>query len=178
MASYVFAVSSNAQVEARKVRQAFPSWELLLDSHLRQSLLNWSKRWNLNVSWCRDHALTVLHRWFYHKGLQESFLHPYDPIPSPFAYPPKAQVFRWNELGERRLGKPNNWLTRVWASTSEKGLHDEFGNERLKHHWDPSLTISRDMLKWCVFSRSEQSGDEFSAGEPPSFTFQKFNHEG
>lgn len=51
------------------VRTYFRLWALLTGNEtvaLREAILKWSKRWNLNNDWCRDHALTVLQEWLFH----------------------------------------------------------------------------------------------------------------
>ncbi len=80
------------KLDPGKVRTAFSHWSLLSQGHLRQSLCKWSERWNLNEDWCREHALVVLRRWLFNKGLQESFLHPHNPKSNPFVHPPKADL--------------------------------------------------------------------------------------
>ena len=49
------------------VRDAFPSWASLRESEktalLRDKLTVWSRRWNLDFDWYRNHALATLRHW-------------------------------------------------------------------------------------------------------------------
>jgi hypothetical protein len=52
-----------------RVRTTFRFWRFLNVKEtrdLRTAIHNWSKKWNLNADWCRDHALAVLREWLFH----------------------------------------------------------------------------------------------------------------
>lgn len=56
------------------VRKAFFSYGSATNSPENKSLITkidaWSRRWNLNEDWCRDHALAVLRRWLFDRELK------------------------------------------------------------------------------------------------------------
>lgn len=66
------------------VREAFFSYGEATDSPENKLLITkideWSRRWNLDEDWCRDHALAVLRRWLFDRELKWvglfNFAHP------------------------------------------------------------------------------------------------------
>jgi hypothetical protein len=56
------------------LRHAFFSFDSItkVDGYeiLVEQLHEWSKRWNLNAEWCRDHALAVLRAWLSHNEIR------------------------------------------------------------------------------------------------------------
>jgi len=143
------------RLDPGKVSAAFPHWNLLPQGPLRRGLQRWSERWNLNADWCREHALVVLRRWLFNKGLLESFLHPHNPKPNPYVHPPKAQTLRWHQHGQPTPGTPNNWLKIIWDSTSLEALKDLWDNEYGRENWYSNVRASREILKTLVFNGSE-----------------------
>ena len=143
------------------------SWRKLPKGPVRTGLDRWSMKWNLNADWCRDHALSVLLRFFFHKGLQDSFLHPHDPNLNPFLHPPKAQTLLWQDGKDPIPGEPNNWPARIWASVADEALRDDWERERRWEPGQPSVSVSRDILRWLIFERHEPEpfvlkGEQFS----------------
>jgi hypothetical protein len=67
------------QLGDSQVSKAFSSFEHSKDkpeSHfLSEALTQWSKRWNLDAEWCRDHALNVLRLWLQDEPLRWRFMH-------------------------------------------------------------------------------------------------------
>jgi hypothetical protein len=49
----------------------FPDWKSIRNDEraigLRQSLMQWSQRWNLDEDWCRDAAIKAIRLWLYSK---------------------------------------------------------------------------------------------------------------
>jgi len=127
----------------------------LLDAKLRRSLERWTKRWNLNADWCRDHGLAVLRNCLFNGGLQDAFLHPHKPKSNPYIDPPKAETFKWHKTKGSKKGKPNNWLTIVWMSVSSAPLQDYWDIEHPKEKWIANVTASREVLKELVFNGPE-----------------------
>jgi hypothetical protein len=65
------------RLESPAIREAFPNWRSLTHTAFKpllNSLQQWSKRWNLNKAWCRDHALRVLRHWLLDDRLRWSFM--------------------------------------------------------------------------------------------------------
>lgn len=56
------------------VREAFFSYGKATDSPENKLLITkideWSRRWNLDEDWCRDHAVAVLRRWLFDRDLK------------------------------------------------------------------------------------------------------------
>jgi len=55
------------------MRDTFRFWSCLKDKQadsLCEKILQWSKRWNLDADWCRDHALAVLRGWLLNDTLK------------------------------------------------------------------------------------------------------------
>jgi hypothetical protein len=56
------------------VRQAFFDYVTVTGSPKNKSLItlidDWSRRWNLDEDWCRDHALAVLREWLFDRELK------------------------------------------------------------------------------------------------------------
>jgi hypothetical protein len=155
------------KLDRARVMATFRTWNALPEGSLRTSLKQWSQKWNLDADWCRDHALIVLLRFLFNKGLQESFLHPHEPNQNPFLYPPKAQTFEWPENTSPVVGKPNNWLASIWTSVALEPLQGQW-SEYWKERWHANLTVSRDVLSCSVFVDSE----------PARFVVDEFNDNG
>jgi hypothetical protein len=155
------------KLEPARVSATFRNWKGLPNCPLRANLRHWSKKWGLDADWCRDHALIVLRRLMFDKGLQNSFLHPHEPDQDPFLFPPKAQTLVWRESDEPAIGKPSNWLTKIWSSVALEPLLDEW-SEYLSERWQHNVPASREILKCRVFEGIE----------PDRFVVETFNDDG
>jgi hypothetical protein len=73
------------------VQEVFRSWATLRGKEnktLRKKVREWSRRWNLDANWCRDHALTVLREWLLDESLKWLHFFPH------FEEPLKAKGWR------------------------------------------------------------------------------------
>jgi small nuclear ribonucleoprotein (snRNP)-like protein len=66
------------------VKRSFQNWKRLMrrkeTRQLRDKLNQWSRNWNLDADWCRDHVLNVFRDLLFDDSIQWGFLYP-DPDP-------------------------------------------------------------------------------------------------
>jgi hypothetical protein len=97
--AFLFVFAKFNRIDAKELKQEFPDWRSLTNtgiaSELCDKLSMWSKRWNLDADWCRDHAIETLRICLLDEYLKWSFLGDITPLVralQPFLNAPMAQV--------------------------------------------------------------------------------------
>jgi len=66
------------------VKRSFQNWKKLMrrkeTKQLREKLNQWSRNWNFDADWCRDHVMNVFRDLLFDDSIQWGFLYP-DPDP-------------------------------------------------------------------------------------------------
>ena len=111
-------ISRLVQLGDLEMAQAFPDWHtaknLTCFQALRNALLEWSTRWNLDADWCRDHALRVLRKWLFNENLRWTFL---------YANTDPGDVMRRSRLlaSAWQLAAMHNEFAVAWSQASLSG---------------------------------------------------------